>query len=393
MRRCSVTRKRTGVAAAVLLVIAIMALGACGGAAREVAPVRTEPRSAPAFVPEPMAESMVIRFALAPDPLWQWLIDSGTLAAWEQEHGVRIEASHPFRPFTAIVSGSADIIVVNALEVPLFTSDLEHTPVIIGRYTWDRSITATKRTSLATDLAGVVEGRIAMESQIGSTLLWALIADSRHDLELIYGGPDFEFMIATFGVADAVERGEADACICQPEESVQALGTGSLRALYDGKSAAELYAETLGDASRPPLGQVFLADGAWRQRNPTAVKLFVDLWETAIQHWHRSFPTVIAQYPELLSVQTDDEVQWLSAYVELHNWVVPSVYTEPEDRQLYVDAVSLLMDAGHLPEHAPVPQLGLQRIGAAAGSQQDDLDDASAPQLAALGAVATNGGQ
>ena len=312
MRRRLMPQCRTRLITLALLLVAALAASACGSVA-EVPATATDALTGDATDASVPPDEKVIRLALPPEPLWQWLVDSGTLAAWELEHGARIEASHPFRPFTAIVSGHADIILVDALDVPVFALDFEHQPVIIGKYASDRSIAATKRTSSATDLAGVVEGRIAMESQLGSTLLWALIAESRHSLQLRYGSPDFEFVIATSGIADTVERGDADACICQPEETVEQLGTGALTALYDGKPAGKLYAEILGRPSQLPMGQVFLADGEFRQLNPEIITEFLALWELAIQHWHQNFPEMIAGYPELLSVQTQDEIEWLTA--------------------------------------------------------------------------------
>ena len=43
-------------------------------------------------------EPSVIRFAFAPDPVWDWLIDSGGMAEWEQEFNMRIETSQSWGP-------------------------------------------------------------------------------------------------------------------------------------------------------------------------------------------------------------------------------------------------------------------------------------------------------
>ena len=355
-RRPFFPRCRVQIAPALLLTAALIA-SACGTVGVE--PAATGPSDEATGQEAAATDTSVIRFALPSEPLWQWLVDSGTLAAWESEHGYRIEANHPFRPFAAFVSDHADIIVVNALDIPVFAHGSDSQPVIIGKYAPDRSLTATKRTSQATDLAGVVEGRIAMETQLGSTLLWALIADAYHNLDLSYGSPDFKFVIATSGLADTVERGGADACICQPNESVELLGTGVLRPLYGGKSASRVYAEVLGDDSRPPPGQVFLAHRDWRARNPEIVEAFLALWEQALQHWHSNAPELIAQYPELLSVQTDAEIAWLAGYVAQSEWIAPTVYADSADADSYQDAVARLKRAGHIPQDAAVPEVAL----------------------------------
>lgn len=38
-------------------------------------------------------EQQVIKFAFAPDPVWDLLTDSGELAKWEEENNVKIETS------------------------------------------------------------------------------------------------------------------------------------------------------------------------------------------------------------------------------------------------------------------------------------------------------------
>lgn len=365
MRRKLASRRiaRRTVTAA-LLALLTMAAAACGGGA-DSQPSAAE---APAEGGTAAADVGTIRFALPSEPLWQWLVDSGTLADWEAEHGLRIEASHPFRPFTALVSGHADIILIDALDVPLFSEGLGSDPVIIGRYASDRSIAATKRTSQAADLADVVEGQIVMESQLGSTLLWSLIVEQAHSLDLREGSADFDFMLATSGVADTVERGSADACICLPDTSVANLSSGMLRPLYDGKSASEIYAELFGQPGRQLLGEVFLTEREWFRSHPTEVAAFLDLWETALGHWHAHYPELIAGYPNLFSTQDQDQVDWLTHRVTSHNWIAPTVYLTGDDARDYLDAVMRLQERGQLPADAVAPSVITNRPSPAGGS-------------------------
>ena len=160
--------------------------------------------------------------ALAPDPVWQWLEDSGTRAAWEQTHNVRIEASNAFDQFAAFAGGHADVVLINALDVPKFVEEPGREPVIIGKYTTDRSILAVRRNSLAESLEDLVERRIAVESSLASTLLWGLTAELRYGLDFSQGGgADFDLVtVEPASVADLVMRGDVDACICTPDYSV-----------------------------------------------------------------------------------------------------------------------------------------------------------------------------
>ena len=217
-----------------------MAAGCAGGGVGGVSNLSTDTTVAgPAAAPEQAsAAPTVIRLALAPDAVWQWLEDSGTRAAWEQSHNVRIEVSNAFDQFAAFAGGHADIVVINALDVPKFVEQPERDPVIIGKYTTDRSILAVRRTSRAETLDDLVERRIAVESSLASTLLWGLIADTKYGLDFRQGSPDFDLVtVEPASVADLVMRGDVDACICTPDFSVPFLAEGQLRALYDGQSA------------------------------------------------------------------------------------------------------------------------------------------------------------
>lgn len=350
--------------AAMLLLVASAMVGAACGSNAGNQPANAD---APLETETPAADATTIRFALPSEPLWQWLVDSGTLAEWEAAHGLRIEASHPFRPFTALVSGHADIILIDALDVPVFSEGLGSDPVIIGKYATDRSIAATKRTSQAADLGGVVEGQIAMESQLGSTLLWSLIVEQAHSLDLSEDSPDFSFILATSGVADTVERGGADACICLPDASVASLSSGMLRPLYEGKSASQLYAEQSGQPDDRLPGEVFLTEREWYRSHPDEVGAFLELWETAVGHWHANYPELIAAYPELLSAQTQEHVNWLTHRVTDHDWIAPTVYLTDGEARVYLDAVERLAERGQLPADAATPSVITNRPTSAGG--------------------------
>lgn len=360
----NLTPRRVVRSAAALLVAASAFAAAGCGAGADNQPATAQ---APQATGTPAGDAATIHFALPSEPLWQWLVDSGTLAAWETEHGLRIEASHPFRPFTALVSGHADIILIDALDVPVFSEGLGSDPVIVGRYASDRSIAAVKRTSQATDLAGVVEGQIAMESELGSTLLWSLIVEQAHSLDLSEDSPDFDFILATSGVGDTVERGSADACICLPDASVANLSSGMLRPLYDGMSASQLYAGLSGKPDKRLLGEVFLTEREWFAAHRDEVAAFLELWEAAVQHWHAHYPELIAAYPELLSVQTQDHVDWLTQRVAGHNWIVPTVHIAEADARAYLDAVAHLQERGQLSADTQAPVIITTRTIPAGG--------------------------
>ena len=187
---------------------------------------------------------MRIRLALAPGPrlgMAEGLGHRRRVGGPPATSG--IDASSPFDQFSAFAGGHADVVVINALEVPQFVEQSDRDPVVVGRFTTDRSFLAVKRTSNAETLEDLIEARITVDSALGSALLWGVIADALHDLDFRVDSPDFDLVVVeSASVSDLVMRGDVDACICLPDFSVSDLADGRLRPLYGGKSAAEIYA-------------------------------------------------------------------------------------------------------------------------------------------------------
>ena len=352
------------VALATALVAALVAAGCAGdggGGVSNVATATTVAGVGSAPEPAATAEPTVIRLALAPDPVWQWLEDSGTRAAWEQAHNIRIEASNAFDQFAAFAGGHADVVVINVLDVPKFVEQPERDPVIIGKYTTDRSILAVRRTSRAENLEDLVERRIAVESSLASTLLWGLIAETRYGLDFSQGSPDFDLVtVEPASVADLVMRGDVDACICTPDFSVPFLAGGRMRALYDGRSAAELYlADLLDGAELGTIADAFVADKAWYDANREAVDALLGLWEEGVAAWKQDRAQIVADYPHHFSVESDAEIAWLTDYVEAHDWIVSSVYITDQEAETHKFAFYRLRDLGLVPEDAVAPEINI----------------------------------
>ena len=302
-----------------------------------------------------------IRLALAPDPIWEWLEDSGTVAEWEAAHNIQVEASSPFDPFSAFVGGHVDVVVINALEVPQIAEQPGLEPVIFGQFTADRSFLAVRRTSTAETLDDLVESRIAVDSSLGRVLLWDLIADSMHDLELRVGSSDFDLMVVEAGsVADVLMRGDAEACICLPEFGVTFFADGVLRPLYGGRTAAEIYAEdVVGDPQTKPIADAFVADKQWLAQNRDAVDALLELWQAGLENWATGKEQLIIDYAHLFSVQTDEEIDWISDYVKEQDWVFPSIYLTQQNSAVQADMFARMHGTGLLPDDASAPQLDL----------------------------------
>ena len=356
------SRRRTpGVLAAAVAVAALIA--SCGGGSTPDVTTSAAVPDLPAAAPQsaPQSAPVRIRLALAPDPVWEWLKDSGTVAEWEATRNIRIEASSPFDQFAAFAGGHVDVVVINALEVPQFVEQSDRDPVVVGRFTTNRSFLGVRRTSNAETLDDLIEARITVDSSLGSALLWGVIADALHGLEFRVDSPDFDLVVVeSASVADLVMRDDVDACICLPDFSVSGLAEGRLRPLYGGRSAAQIYAEdVLGEPGAKPVAEAFVADRQWLDSNRDAVDALLGLWEVGLQNWTLQKDALIASYPHLLSVQTDAETAWMTDYVTAYDWVLPSVYLTQEDSEIQTGIFARMQSLGLLPDDAREPELDL----------------------------------
>ncbi len=339
-----------------LLAVAALLAASCGGGTTTVSVSSGVPAQ---NAGSPQSEPTRIRFAQGPDPVWEWLKDSGTVAEWEAARNIRIEASSPFDQFSAFAGGHADMVVINALDVPQFAEQSDRDPAIVGKYTTDRSILAVRRTSRAENLDDLVERRIAVDSSLGSTLLWGLIAEALHGLEFRVDSPDFDLLVVdSVSVADLVMRGDAEACICVPDFSVPYLAEGTMKALYGGRSAAEVYAEdVVGDPAALPMADVFLIDQSWYSQNEAAVASVLGLWEVGLQQWESARQVIIADYPHLFSVTTDAEIAWITDYATAHDWVASSVYVSEDEAAAHYATFAEMRRIGLVDANASRPVL------------------------------------
>ncbi len=92
--------------AAVLLVLGF-AFAACGGGETT----------------ESQAGAEIIRFAFAPDPVWDYLKDTGETAKWEEANNLRIVTSETWDEFTFFAGGHGEIVSMGTHELPVLEQE------------------------------------------------------------------------------------------------------------------------------------------------------------------------------------------------------------------------------------------------------------------------------
>lgn len=130
------------------------------------------------------AQDGVIRFTFAPDPIWDYMNETGVVDAWQQETGYRIETSATWDEFGLFAGGHADIISTASFEVPGLEEQTRRETLIIGRYNAERSRILVRADDPARSLADLRGKRLGVFTTVSGTLVWSALVKQMHDMDL-----------------------------------------------------------------------------------------------------------------------------------------------------------------------------------------------------------------
>ncbi|WP_242639514.1 ABC transporter substrate-binding protein [Mycolicibacterium sp. S2-37] len=306
------TASRAARSAVALAVVALMALTtACSAGLGGPASSRA-------------ARDGVIRFTFAPDPIWDYMNETGIVEQWQRDTGYTIETSATWDEFGLFAGGHADIISTASFEVPGLEEQTGRETVIIGRYNAERSRILVRADDPAQSLQDLRGKRLGVFTTVSGTLVWSGLVKQMHDMDLT--GGDFQIVVADIqNLSNLLARGEIDACICYPDLSARDLREGTVRPLYDGKSSAEIFAELDAPGHDGPMGNVFVARKDWVDGHPGEVSAFLDLWNRGLQEWRAHRDEMIERYPQHFAVDTPEDIAFMKDYVAQHDWVVDDI--------------------------------------------------------------------
>jgi ABC-type nitrate/sulfonate/bicarbonate transport system substrate-binding protein len=275
-------------------------------------------------------EEGVIRFTFAPDPVWDYLKDSGIREEMEAESGIRILEQSTWDEFGIYAGGHADIVSIASFEVPLLEEETGRPATIFGKYNIDRSVLVVPADSDAQTLEDLQGGKIAVWDAVSSTVVWGVLANELYDLEFVTGGGDFELVLTDLTNTGALAADhEVDAALVLPDFNVPPLLNGDIRVLYDGRTAADLYAEVAGAPDHEgPMINIFMAPTDWYDAHPDEVAFFLSLWDRGIQEWQANQDAIIESYPQHFAVESPEEIAFIKDYLAAHDWFVESVYLD-----------------------------------------------------------------
>lgn len=288
-------------------------------------------------------ELKVIRFAFAPDPVWDYLIDSGIREQMETDANIVILDSATWNEIGVYAGGNADIMSVGDFEVPIIESEFNIPSTVFGKYNIDRSIAvASPDHPEYTTLADCAGGTVAVWDTLSSTTIWGVLANELHGLDFEVGSDDFELVLVDHtNTANQAANGDTDCAIVLPDFAVPILMNEEVNVLYDGKSSANLYAELVESPDHEgPMINIFMARDDWYSDHPDEVAFFLELWNAGLQGWAANRDQIIADYPQHFAVQNDDEIAWMQDYLANNDWFVEDIYLTDD----WVDSESQLFD-------------------------------------------------
>ncbi|MFF5260609.1 ABC transporter substrate-binding protein [Actinomadura viridis] len=337
-------RYRTRALAALLMVGALFVSTACSAGLGGPASSRA-------------ARDGVIRFTFAPDPIWDYMRDEGIIKDFEKETGISIETSATWDEFGLFAGGHADIISSASFEVPGLEEETERETVIIGRYNSERSRLLVRAGDPARSLADLKGKRLGVFTSVSGTLVWHALVEKMHGLSVTGKDADFKIVVADIqNLSNLLARGEIDACICYPDLSARELRQGSVRALYGGKSSAQLFADLKAPGHDGPMGNVFVARKDWVEKHPKEVGAFLDLWSRGLREWRGHRDQIIERYPQHFAVESPQDVRFMKDYVAEHDWVVQDVRFDRKWAEAESGIFDLMRETGVIGDDVKDPQ-------------------------------------
>jgi len=302
-------------------------------------------------------ERSVIRFAFAPDPVWDYMNDTGVLVDWEIENNIRIVTSSTWDEFTFFAGGHGDIVSMGSMEVPVLEQETDIQTVSFGKYNALRdSMMTTPDTGYQTLEDIPLGSTLCVASPVSATGFWGVLANELHGLDFRVGGGDFELIVNDHFVnPQNLINGDCVAGIFIPEAAAPYLRTGEMVPMYDGQMPFQLYNTFPGIESDEAhiMSNLFTATEEFYDAHPNEIAAFLELWQRGIGLWEEHQAEIIETYPQHFAVELPEDVAFIQEYMAGPNdWFVDSVYFTDE----WVEAEQAIwtFQTGLNPENANV---------------------------------------
>lgn len=301
----------------------------------------------------------IIRFAFAPDPVWDYLRDTATLAQWEEDNNIRIVTSESWDEFTYFAGGHGDIVSMGTHELPVLEAETGLKVVAFGQYNHQRVPLFRRASDTYETLADVPKGStICVSSAVSNTIVWSVIADQLHGLNYRVGEGDFNLVVQDhFVMPELLLRGECEVAAFIPEAGIPFLRSGEIVQMYGGRQPWQIYQEICQCDHSGIMSNLMVAREEWYDAHQDEAKAFLELWQMGIDLWEQNKAEIISIYPQHFAVEEEEDVQFTIDYMSgTNDWFVDTVYLD----QAWVDEELKFYDymkqGGWMDENAPIPR-------------------------------------
>jgi ABC-type nitrate/sulfonate/bicarbonate transport system substrate-binding protein len=338
---------------AFLFVAFALVASACGGSEGEAGTETTTGGDGAAE--RPTGEPSVITFAFAPDPVIDYLRDTGKLAEMEEAWNVKLEMTESWDEFTFFAGGHGQVVSMASYDLPLLKAETGIDTVTFGQYNYNRLPILVRGDSDYQSVEDLAGQKLLVGSQASSTLLWGTLAKEVYDLDLVFDGGDFEVLLSDHAVnPELVARGEAEACICIPEFATPQLRSGELRQLTE--APWQVYNAEVNADHKGLMSNVFTAEKEWYDTHPYEVQFFLALWEEGIKLWQQDKQEIISTYPQHFAVESEEDIAFIQTYMDEQDWFVDSVYLTDEWVAGETGLFELMQSTGFMEAEAEYPE-------------------------------------
>jgi hypothetical protein len=306
----------------------------------------------------PTGEQGIVRFAFAPDPAWDWIVDEGILEEMEQESGVRIIQSITWDEFGVFAGGHADVVSIGSYETPVIESETGVKTVTFAKFNMAKDIVIVANEQPWETLGDLPAGcSVGVESFLGGATIWQALAKEMHDRDLSEASADLPMASADYQVMpELVARGEICAGIIDPTQAIPFLADQRVKPLYGGKAGSELYGEFVVPGHEGMNSNNFVSLASWYEGHGAETYFFLQVWERAMEEWAANRNDIIDAYPQHFAVETPEQTQFIKDYfVNTFDWFVDSVYLDLEWIKGEEPMTQILKDAGLVAKDNPMP--------------------------------------
>jgi hypothetical protein len=277
----------------------------------------------------------VIRFAFAPDPVWDYMNDTGMIVDWEEENNTRIVTSSTWDEFTFFAGGHGDIVSMATMELPVLEAETGIKTVSFGKYNAQRSPMYRRAGDPYETLPDVPTGsKICVSSPVSNSGYWGIAMNELHGIDYRVGGGDYELIVNDHFVnPQNLLNGDCEVAVIIPEAAAPYLRSGELELMYGGILPFQQYNEFSGSDSTDMhvMSNLFTSTEAFFDAEPEAIKAFLALWEDGIAAWVENKAEIISTYPQHFSVESEEDVAFIQEFMAGDNdWFVDTVYLTEE---------------------------------------------------------------